>query len=203
MMINTNEYREDARGHLVPIESIREEDLLRDETVKGLIDKAKQLQSRMVDVKADILSDFNAYVDLIFEKYEVTVGGKKGNVTLHSYDAKYRVVIAINENIRLDERIHAAKALIDECIVDWSVGANKNLATLVNTAFKVDSQGNLTNIRNILQLRNHKIEDERWQRAMQAISDSIIVYDTKEYIRFYERQDDGSYVQISLDFAAI
>lgn len=154
-------------------------------------------------MKDTILSDFNAYIDLLFEKYKVSLGGKKGNVTLHSYDAKYRVVIAINENIRLDERIHAAKALIDECIVDWSVGANKNLATLVNTAFKVDSQGNLTNIRNILQLRNHKIDDERWQRAMQAISDSIIVFDTKEYIRFYERQEDGSYTQISLDFSAI
>lgn len=201
--MNLNEYREDARGHLVPIESIREEDLLRDETVKGLIEKAKQLQSRMTDVKKDILSDFNAYVDLIFEKYQVTLGGKKGNVTLHSYDAKYRVMIAINESIRLDERIHAAKALIDECIADWSVGANKNLATLVTTAFKADSQGNLTNIRNILQLRNHKIDDERWQRAMQAISDSVIIYDTKEYIRFYERQEDGSYDQISLDFSAI
>lgn len=201
--MDITQYKQDPRGNLVHISNIREEDILRDETVIGLIDKAKELQSSMTSVKDTILSDFNAYIDLLFEKYKVSLGGKKGNVTLHSYDAKYRVTIAINENIRLDERIHAAKTLIDECIVDWSVGANKNLATLVNTAFKVDSQGNLTNIRNILQLRNHKIEDERWQRAMQAISDSIIVFDTKEYIRFYERQDDGSYAQISLDFSAI
>jgi hypothetical protein len=38
---------------------------------------------------------------------------------------------------------------------------------------------------------------------MEAITESIQVVSSKTYIRFYERRDDGSYMQIPLDVAAI
>jgi hypothetical protein len=38
---------------------------------------------------------------------------------------------------------------------------------------------------------------------MRAITDSIQVVSTKTYIRFYERQHDGSYAHIALDAAAL
>ncbi|WEH99212.1 DUF3164 family protein [Acinetobacter soli] len=52
-------------------------------------------------------------------------------------------------------------------------------------------------------MRRHNIDDTKWQKAMQAISDSIIVTDSKNYVRFYERDEDGKYQPISLDFANI
>jgi hypothetical protein len=38
---------------------------------------------------------------------------------------------------------------------------------------------------------------------MRAISDSVQVASSKTYLRFYERQEDGSYSQIPLDIASI
>ncbi len=55
----------------------------------------------------------------------------------------------------------------------------------------------------MLSLRSLDINDDKWLRAMEAISDAIQVTDTKEYIRFYERDDDGAYHQISLDFSNV
>ena len=55
----------------------------------------------------------------------------------------------------------------------------------------------------LLALRRHKIEDERWQRAMQAIGDSLQVLDSKAYVRVYERGKDGKYNAIPLDLAAL
>lgn len=55
----------------------------------------------------------------------------------------------------------------------------------------------------VLSLRRLDIQDGKWQQAMEAISDSIIITDSKAYIRFYERDAHGAYQAISLDFATI
>ena len=38
---------------------------------------------------------------------------------------------------------------------------------------------------------------------MQAIADSMTTSMSKKYVRFYERDEDGGYEAISLDFAKI
>ena len=109
----------------------------------------------------------------------------------------------MQETITFDERLQAAKALIEECIQGWSKGSNANIKVLVNDAFQVDQQGKISTGR-VLRLRRLDIKDEAWQRAMQAISDSLRVSSTKPYIRFYERDDaTGEYQAINLDVAAL
>jgi|SRR5699024_4464605 len=201
-MIDTSQYKQDAHGNLVPIANIKEADLLRDEVVIEIVKKAIHLRETLQNAKEDFFSSFHAFVELSAEKYDVKLGGRKGNTTLYSFDGKYRIDFAINERIELDEKVNAAKALIDECIKDWAATSNSNIITLINQAFKVDKWGNL-NTRRILELRNVEIDDDRWIRAMEAISDSLKVIDSKQYMRFYERLENGEYRHISLDFAAI
>lgn len=201
-MINQNEYKQDAHGNLVPIKNIKESDLLRDEVVIDIVTNAIKLRETLAKAKKEFFDSFHAFVELSAEKYDVKLGGRKGNTTLYSFDGRYRIDFAINERIELDEKVNAAKALIDECIKDWAATSNSNIITLINQAFKVDKWGNL-NTRRILELRNVEIDDERWIRAMDAISDSLKVIDSKEYMRFYERLENGEYRHISLDFAAI
>ncbi len=69
-------------------------------------------------------------------------------------------------------------------------------------AFRVDSSGNIRT-GSVLGLRRLDIADERWQRAMQAISEAVQVVGSKTYLRLYERNSDGAYVPISLDIAAV
>ncbi len=96
-----------------------------------------------------------------------------------------------------------AKSLIDECIHEWMKGSNKNIQALVQDAFKVDKQGKVS-VERILGLRRLNIEDERWDRAMDAISDSIQITGSKRYIRVYQRDDaSGEYNRISLDAASV
>lgn len=64
----------------------------------------------------------------------------------------------------------------------------------------MDKEGKI-NTRRVLSLRSLDINDEKWLQTMDAISDAIQVASSKEYIRFYERDEHGKYQQISLDFA--
>ncbi|MGV8597707.1 DUF3164 family protein, partial [Pseudomonas aeruginosa] len=96
-----------------------------------------------------------------------------------------------------------ARDLINECLSDWIEGARPEIVTLVNDAFRTDTKGEIRTAR-VLALRRLEINDERWQRAMQAIGEACQVVGSKDYIRVYERDGDSDqYRAISLDIAGV
>lgn len=194
-------YMKDAQDRLVPVESIRQIDRERDTLVNEIVDQAKGLAGTIANFKAKTLQDVQAFVELSAEKYNAKLGGRVGNVTLTSFDGRYKVVRSIDEHQIFDERLQAAKALVDECITEWSAGSRAELRTLINGAFQVDKQGRL-NVNRILSLRRLDIADERWQQAMTAIGESLQTVGSKPYLRIYERQTDGGYKPLPLDVAA-
>nr|WP_209216635.1 DUF3164 family protein [Glaciimonas immobilis] len=196
-------YRKDARGHLIPVSLIKPIDLTRDKLVQELMVKAKVLNRAIADFKNTVFGDVAAFVDLSSEEYGVKLGGKKGNVTLFTFDGGAKLSVASADKITFDERLQAAKALVDECIADWSQGSSPEIKTLVQEAFNTDKEGNL-NTGRILALRRLEIADDRWQRAMKAIAESIQIIGSKQYVRFYERVGEtDQYVAVSLDIAAV
>ncbi len=195
-------YKEDPRGNLVPLANIREIDQLRDTEVLDIIQQAKAQQQRLKQFKQHIYDTIAAFVEVSAERYGVHMGGRKGNITLTSFDGRYRVQFAIAELLTFDEGLQAAKVLIDECLHEWTEGANANLKAIVDRAFDTDKAGNLSTTR-ILSLRRTQIDDPRWAKAMDAIAESVQVTDTATYVRFYEKNKHGKYQAISLDFAAL
>ena len=195
-------YMEDAQGRLVPEGMVKDIDKLRDQTVRSLVQQAAALNEQLRKFKLAAFSDIAAFVQTSAEQYDVKLGGDKGNLTLISYDGRYKLVRQVQENLRFDERLQAAKALIDECITAWSAGSSDEIKVLVNDAFKVDREGDV-NTNRVLGLRRLNIQDEKWQRAMQAIGDSISVVGSRSYVRVYERIDGtDQYRAIPLDVAA-
>ena len=164
--------------------------------------KAHKVQQQMTAFKADSMADIAAFVQLSADRYDVAVGGKKGNFTLHSFDGAYRVNLSMQDTLVFDEGLLAAKALIDECINEWTEGSRSELKTLINAAFQVDKEGNISTAR-VLGLRRLKIKDEKWQRAMEALSDSLQVHTSKQFVRVYKRDDAGEYQLVSLDIAKV
>lgn len=195
-------FRENRNGHMVPEAQIKAIDLARDQLVQEKITQALLLRQQLRDFKRGLFDDIAAFVQLSAEQYNAKVGGDKGNVTLVTYDGKYKMVRAIQDAILFDERLQAAKALIDECLNDWTEGARGELRALINNAFRVDQDGNIKT-GEVLSLRRLKFDDPRWQQAMMAISDAVTVVSSKTYVRFYERDERGQYLPISLDMAAV
>lgn len=194
-------YRMDGKGRLIPEAQIKPIDLERDAVVQSIVTGAMQLSAQLQAFKRQSFDNVEALVELSADQYGVKLGGNKGNVTLHSFDGRYRVLRAVAENITFDERLQAAKKLIDECLNEWTGQGPGELRVIVQEAFDVDKQGNI-NTGKILSLRRHKIDDPRWKRAMEAISDAVQVIGTKPYIRVFQRDDrTGEYHRLSLDLA--
>ncbi|SDI84170.1 Protein of unknown function [Pseudomonas flavescens] len=196
-------YRQDAQKRLVLESLIKPIDLERDRLVCELVDLARDLKAKMVAFKAGAFGDIEAFVDLSAEQYNAKLGGKKGNVSLLSFDGRYKIQRAIQERIAFDERLQAARSLIDECLVEWTQGARPELLTVVNEAFRVDKNGDISTAR-VLALRRLEIQDERWSRAMIAIAEACQVVGSKAYVRIYERLGDSdSFTPISLNLAEL
>lgn len=119
-----------------------------------------------------------------------------------SFDGKYKVQRSVGEHRVFDERIQAAKAKIDACITRWSEGSSDQIKALVELAFRVNKQGHI-DVNQVLGLRQLNIQDKDWLSAMDAIAESIQVVGKTSYLRIYERNEDGSYQQISLDIAKL
>jgi len=195
-------HRRDAKGRLVPESQIKAIDKARDELVRELFGHAQLLHDRLLNFKIAAFEAIEAFVDLSANEYGVSLGGNKGNVQLLSFDGELRIQRAIADRIVFDERLQAAKELIDECLTEWTVDARPEIALLVQDAFRVDSAGNIRT-GNVLALKRLAIEDERWQRAMEAIGDAVQVVGSKSYIRFHRRQPNGSYQALSLDLSGV
>nr|DAS19881.1 MAG TPA: Protein of unknown function (DUF3164) [Caudoviricetes sp.] len=197
--LDLTQYRQDARGNLIPIANIKEIDLLRDELVQNIFANVLPAVTALQNVKTQAIGDVRAFVDLSAEKYDVKPS-KKGNITLNSFDGKLRVTVAMQDVLTFDERLQASKALIDECLNEWTVDSRQELKTIVQQAFDVNKEGKIS-VAKVLSLRRLEIQDEKWQRAMQALTDSVHTQATREYIRLHQRNDKtGEYVLVSTDW---
>lgn len=196
-------YMKNALGHLVPRANVREQDLMRDEVARSLAGEASMLNKALAAYKKKALGDIADLVKIAGERYDVVLGGKKGNVCINTYDGKYKVQRSVADRIQFTEEIEAAKGLINQCIARWSEGANDNIRAIVNRAFSKDTKGQLKTAA-VLDLMRLEIDDAVWKRAMNAIRDSIQTTGTAIYVRVYERiGDSDQYKAIPLDLAAV
>lgn len=196
-------YKTNCKGHLVPKDTIRDIDLLRDDLVARVIGRAINMKAVMAAFKTEVLSDIDVFMQLAGEQYNVKLGGRKGNLSLSTYDGQYKVMIAVDDSIEFDERLHVAKQLIDGCIHRWTQHSDANVKALVEHAFQTDKAGNINTAR-VLGLLQLKITDGDWEQAMKAIKDSIKVTSSKSYLRFYRRVGkENKHEQIALDMGGL
>lgn len=196
-------YWTDEKGILTPESLVSDIDKIRDEVVGNIIKNALEQHKEIHKFKAWAFSEISSFLDLSANEYGVAQGGKKGNVTLYSFDGAYKIIVSTQEKITFDERLQVAKSLIDECIRDWMKGSRPEICAMVSRAFQIDKTGKI-NVGEVLKLRRLESNDERWKMAMKAIGESVQVVGSKRHMRFYKRSSTtGYYEAISLDMASI
>ena len=191
-----NGMAKDAQGRLVPLYLVKPADRQRDELVNDLFVAFTRLQQGCESFRERADSEIDAHLQLVQEKYGVKNRGQSGNLVLTSYDGELRICRAVDKVVAFTDEIHAAKKLIFECVSEWTEGARDELKVVADDAFRQDKQGHLS-VDRIMGLLRWNITDARWERAMQAIRDSVKVQATRQYLRFYRRTPEGSYQHIS------
>jgi hypothetical protein len=200
--VRGKQYMTDAKGALVPVETVKPVDMLMDETVRKIMGFARDLSAQVARFKGHTFEDIGNFQALIDQEYGAKVGGKKGNITLSTFDGLEKVQVQVVDLIEFGPELQAAKRLIDECLIEWSGNSGSEIRALVNRVFQVEKEGQI-NRAELFMLLRVEIADERWKRAMDAIRDSMRVIGSKTYIRFSERDaPDAPWRSVTIDLAS-
>lgn len=176
-----------ADGSYVPLANIKDVDIMRDELVCELTDRALDLSEDLAKFRIRNSEEINAFADASAEEHGVTLRGRKGGFSLMSYGGLLKIVVDNDTLISVNEKITIAREAVFACVRRWSEGANANLAEIVRHAFETDKQGHMS-LPRLLALRSYKIDDPEWDAAMDALGQGLTVYGSKTYIRFYQRE---------------
>jgi hypothetical protein len=196
-------FMEDTHGRLVPESQVREQDKLIDMAVNDLAQDAIDIHNRLKAFKARALDDIANLIQIAADRYEVIIGGKKGNISLCTYNGRYKVQRVYAERIAFGPELEAARELFTRCIDRWTADASVNIRALVDRAFKANNNGQVKTAE-LLGLIRLEIDDSEWQLAIEALKDSIQTTGTTVYVRVYERiGDSDKYRQIPLDLASV
>lgn len=194
-------HMKDARGALVPLETVKPMDKLQDEVVRKVVGFARALSQQISRFKGHTFEDIGALLALMEQQYGAKPGGKKGNMTFTSFDGCMKLQVAVADNIIFGAELQIAKSLIDECLKEWGADSRPELRAIITRAFQVDKEGRV-NRAELFMLMRVEIEDPRWKQAMEAIRDSMRVIGSKTYYRFYERSSPtAEWLLIPLDIA--
>jgi len=203
VIVSGREFMTNAKGGLDPVANVKDQYKLEDQTVRKCIAYAEDLNARLARFRGHTAADLSALDALLDEKYGVKIGGKKGNRTYQTYDGLMKVQVQVSDLITFGPELQIAKALIDECLTEWSADSRPEIQSIVTRAFNTDKEGQV-NRSDVFMLLKLEITDERWLKAMEAIRDAIRVTGSKEYVRFYRRKSlQHDWLPISIDLAKV
>lgn len=199
--VGGNAYMPDARGNLVPLESIKPAAILEDEVVRKITGHAETLSAQIARFKGHTFEDLGGLEALLAQEYGLTKGGAKGNKTFMTFDGLMKVQVQVADHIDFGPQLQIAKELVDECLNEWSENARPEIRALVTRAFATDKAGQI-NRADIFMLLRLESDDARWNRAMDAIRDAMRVVGSKTYVRVYRRDRfDGPWRAVTIDLA--
>ncbi|EFO30960.1 conserved hypothetical protein [Roseibium sp. TrichSKD4] len=193
-------YLKDSRGALVPVKSIREEDLLEDEIVRRGLFFAKDMAAQLSRLKGHTYEDLGIHDALLEEKKKAPRGGKKGNRTFSTFDGNQKIEIRKSNVQEFGPQLQIAKQFFDEFVRSKSGGIDdENLKTLIFDAFRVDQEGNI-NKSELFRLFRRNIDDPLWTQGIQALQEAIRVIGTKTHMYFKFRDGpEDEWVTVTID----
>lgn len=196
-------YWRDAKGNLVHERNVRAVDRDMDDVVRRIHGFGEPLSEQMWRFRRHTTVDIMEFLGRTAERYGAKLGGRKGNVSLTTFDGRLRVQLAQADRVEVGPEIEAARALVEECISRWGKGSDRNLRALVDQAFVAGADGTLSATA-LLRLRRVEIDDDEWRRAQDAIADALRPVGRAEYIRLYRRgTPDEGWDQVPLHLATV
>ena len=162
---------------------------------------AFRLQEKMKADKARIEKLIKGYLIRVAKDAKIKEDAITGNLNLSDYANLVTIDINTNDIVKFDENLNVAKALIDKCLNKWTKDSKSEIKAIVQNAFSVDKKGRF-NRNAILGLRDIKISDPDWVKAMDYINDSLRIEGTRTYMQFMVRDGlKGKFKRINLNFS--
>ena len=197
-----NGYAVNAKRHMIPDEVVRDADRLENDVVRRILAFGVDLADQIARFRAHTFDDLATFLDLLGEQYGRRKTAGKGGYSCTSYDGRLKVQVQVQDRITFGPELQVARELVNECLADWAADSQPEARAIIQDAFSVDKRGSV-NREAVFRMRRLQIDDERWKRAQQAVSDSIRVEGAKAHVRLYMRPTpEAKWIQVPINIAA-
>ena len=199
-----SEYWLDEQGNKRPRKYLTKLERMQESEIGKILKRAEFLNEKLSEFKEAVAASCEKLVEEYAKRNKLDTTKWKGNITLMSFDRSVKIELNVNNRIEFDDlAIKACKALLDEFLSENIDAKNAFIAEIVTDAFST-SRGKL-DTKKVLGLLKYesKIKDEKFQKAMGFLKESIRNVGSKNYYRISVKDDDGSWEPIRLDFSSL
>lgn len=193
-------FYKDQNGFDIPATAVSKIDKKKDAITRQMAGKASKLNDQLKAFKADLKEKCDALFNEMLAKHDLKPDGK-GNYTLFSYDRSIKLEATISNSLQFDDNITLAQMKINEFIEEELIGSKDSIRKLANHAFS-RTKGSL-DMKRVLSLKGVEITESKWLEAMALIDKSIVINKSKRYFQIFERNEEGEYKPIGLNFASL
>lgn len=197
-----------AAGDKVPLKFVPLTDRVKEKIASTLHKHAVALETELKMLHGTMDAACAEISIRVREDYELKNGKKpkptKGNMTWYSFDNSIKVEANVNEVVKWDDAMmHEAKGLLNEYLDSQLTDNQALIKKLVNDAFS-NTKGAIDS-RKVFQLLKYdgQINSSKFSKACDIMRNAQMIDRTKLYMCISERQEDGSYRQINLNFSSI
>ena len=193
----------DEAGIAIPFNRTTPAERLKERKAASIVAEAQKINCQLTDFKEKVRQLCNeVYAAVMTENGAKT--DAKGNFTWFSFDRSIKIEVNINERIDFDDlTIKASKEKFDEFLSENITGKAEFAKELVQEAFST-SRGRL-DAKKVMSLLKYKskIKDSKFQEAVELLEKSIRKPESRTYFRVWQKDSEGKYQNIDLNFSSI
>lgn len=188
------------KGNLIAQCNIPAAALRKDSFVVGLVKQVKDHQDKLAMLKKHISSAFEAFRVEMYLQYKAPLHtrGTGDNVTMFSFDGQYKITYKTAQLKTLGPEHDAARQLAREYYENQKDNTPHDMLLIVSDFFLGDAS-----IGNTIKFIGSAFQDDGLIKAQKAAKDSLLIIGSKSYFNFYERDEEGRYQIIHLNFASL
>lgn len=190
----------DVSGNEVPAQYVPKLDKERERITLKYLAKAKKLSEQLQALKDEMLADCDAIYDQMLKENNVP-GNSKGGYSVSTFDRSAKIEVSIQERIEFDDLVTVAHEKIKQFLEEKTKGVDMDLQQLINQAF--ETRKGRMDVKRILGLFRLQITHPLWIEAMELIKKSINRNNSKRYVRVWEKDGNGEYRNVELNFSSI
>lgn len=201
---STSEFWIDESSNRIPYNRTSATERLMERRSAQLLKEAAALSEKLAKLKENFRSfSDEVYQQFLKERSLEAPAERKGNYTWYNFDRSIKVEVSVSERITFDEMsITAAREKLSQFLDENIEGKLEFVKDLVNEAFQT-SKGQLDTkkVMGLLKYRS-KIKHQAYQDAMALIETSIRRPESKSYYRIWEKDRNGEYKLVDLNFSS-
>lgn len=190
----------DLNGNEVPAQYVPTLDKERERITLKYLARAKKLSEQLEKLKAEMLAESDAIYERMLKDNNVP-GNSKGGFSISTFDRSAKIEISIQERIEFDDLISVAHEKIKQYLEEKTQGVDHDLQQIINQAF--ETRKGRMDVKRILGLFRLQINHPLWLEAMELIKKSITRNNSKRYVRVWEKDANGEYQNVELNFSSI